>query len=319
MWIATRTSAPSTVTDPDGLYAAEDGSAVLLAPAPQVSALERHPRLPVIYGLGCEAHGGRLHAWSLDGAPLTDVPTGGMEPCSVAVSPDGKVLAVANYGGSVARFDLDERGVPRNPEVMEMTGSGPDPDRQRGSHPHHVAFVRRDLVLTDLGADAVIVFAWRHGLTEQRRLAVPPGTGPRHLAHLGAGRVAISGELNSTVLVGSLDDDGVWEICPSTLREADDGVRNYPSDIVAAADGRMAYVANRGIDTVASILCTHAPELLGEHDPGGDWPQNLFIDSGRVLVACRDSDTITAMPLRGGVARDGAPLLTVDAPSWIEG
>lgn len=320
MWIASRSPSGPAVTD--GLYAWEDGDANLLDAIPQVSALERHPRLPVVYGLGAVAGDGRLYAWSRDRdgswARVAELPSGGEEPCALAVSPDATVLVVANYGGTLARFTLAEDGLPTAAEVVPLEGSGPDAARQHGAHPHHVVFVRRDLVVCDLGADAVIVYAWRRGLTEQRRWPTPPGTGPRHLAHLGAGRVAISGELTATLLVGSLDD-GRWAVTPSTTRTPPPGVRCYPSDAIASADGRMAYVANRGIDTVASFLCTHDPELLGEAGAGGAWPQRLVIDAGRVLVACRDSDVVTSLPLRGGVARAGVRAVEVPAPGWLEG
>lgn len=319
MWIASRS--PSGPEATDGLYAWDADTPTLIDAVPQVSALERHPRLPVVYGLGAVAGDGRLYAWSRadDGSWVrrAELPSGGEEPCALAVSPDATVLVVANYGGTLARFTLDDDGLPTAAEVLALTGSGPDPDRQTSAHPHHVAFVRRDLVVCDLGSDAVILYAWRRGLTEQRRWPTPPGTGPRHLAHLGAGRVVVSGELASTVLVGSLDD-GAWSVAPSTTRTSPPGVRCYPSDVVAATDGRMAYVANRGHDTVASVLCTHSVELLGEADAGGAWPQRLVIDAGRVLAACRDSDAITALPLRGGVARDGVRVAEAYAPTWLE-
>jgi 6-phosphogluconolactonase len=91
---------------------------------------------------------------------LARVPTLGADPCHVALSPDGRALAVANYSsGTVALWKLDPRsGLPiGEAERIVHAGSGPNQERQAGAHAHWVGFAPGAPLLhsVDLGADAV--------------------------------------------------------------------------------------------------------------------------------------------------------------------
>lgn len=81
----------------------------MLAAVEGLAALGSHPSLPVVYGVS-GAGVGLVHAWDVsgDGAlGLSELPTNGIEPCHVAVSPDGALLVVANYeSGSLAVWRL---------------------------------------------------------------------------------------------------------------------------------------------------------------------------------------------------------------------
>lgn len=69
--------------------------------------------------------------------------------------------------------------------LLQLRGTGPDPDRQESSHPHHVVSIpgRTELLIPDLGADRT----WRvvrdpatGELTVQGEVVYAPGSGPRH-------------------------------------------------------------------------------------------------------------------------------------------
>ena len=125
------------------------------------SFLARHPTLPVLYAAN-EGPEGRVTAWSVapDGGltPLGAEPTGGASPCHLAVSPDGGLLASANYAsGSVAVHPLDPAGAPgERADLAVHRERGPHPERQESSHAHMVLWAGpRALWAVDLGADAV--------------------------------------------------------------------------------------------------------------------------------------------------------------------
>ncbi|GAB3859504.1 hypothetical protein GCM10029963_60860 [Micromonospora andamanensis] len=101
------------------------------------SFLARHPTRPVLYAVN-ELPEGRVSAWRVetdgDLASIGSWPTGGAEPCHLAVAPDGGHLFVANYGGgSVTVFPLDAEGCPASaPTWWSTRGTGPTPNARSG-------------------------------------------------------------------------------------------------------------------------------------------------------------------------------------------
>lgn len=344
-----------------GLYSAGrvDGAwhAELLASADELSALALHPTLSVIYGTaGARQRPGRIHAWRLEAGSaravdravrtavteLADLSSGGEEPCHLAVDPTGAVLAATNYGsGSIALWRLRADGTPNEPaRLIQLLGSGPDPERQEAAHPHQLCFDGSRLYVTDLGADLLRIFAPR-GVGRDLGdwlpagdVPLPPGTGPRHLVLLPGRRIAISGELASTVVIGSTeaiqraigggDSANQWQVLATSSYTGEP--RNFPGDIERSADGRYVYIANRGADTVATVAINsseghtvggsvsdspHA-EIAAECATSITWPQHLAVTGSKLLVAGRDSNTVVALPLDGGVP--GAPRRLFDCP-----
>ena len=349
-----------------GLYTAgrADGGwhTELLASADELSALALHPTLSVVYGTaGARQRPGRIHAWRLEAGParavdsaartavtgLADLSSGGEEPCHLAVDPTGTVLAATNYAsGSIALWRLRADGSPYEPaRVIRLVGSGPDPERQEAAHPHQVRFDGSRLYVTDLGADLLRIFAAR-GVGRDLGdwlptgdVPLPPGTGPRHLVMLPGRQIAISGELASTVAIGSTEaieraiggDDSAnqWQVLATSSHTGDP--RNYPGDIERSVDGRHVYIANRGAHTVATVAIgssegnglggpvSDSPraEFAAECATSIAWPQHLAVVGSDLLVAGRDSNAVVALPLDGGVP--GAPrrLFGCPRPVWM--
>lgn len=253
------------------------------------------------------------------------VPVGGDNPTHLTVA--GGQLFTANYGsGSVSALPLRLDGglVEGAARVLSHQGSGPIADRQRAPHAHAVLPdpQRRWLLSADLGTDAVWIYRLEHtgtALSPHGTARLAGGTGPRHLAfHPQGDRAYVVGELNSTLTSCRWDAErGALEPVTSVSTRAGGGAgENYPSAVVLSTDGRFAWVANRGEDSIAVFaLEEDAPgmRLLGTVPCGGHWPRDLAIGpTGRHLYAMNersgevvwfDLDPATGLPTRAGHTR----------------
>ena len=101
-------------------------------------------------------------------------------PRNMAVSPDGKLLAVAAYGGGVYNLlpiaDDGSLGEPNS--IFKQTGCGPNEPSQASAHPHTLLFdtTGHHLLSSDFGSDRLSVFAIEDGRL-QRRTQHPTGAG----------------------------------------------------------------------------------------------------------------------------------------------
>ncbi|SDO19702.1 6-phosphogluconolactonase, cycloisomerase 2 family [Nakamurella panacisegetis] len=243
---------------------------------------------------------GLAQAWRIDGHRIRavgePVGTGGTEPCHCVLGRDGRHLVVTNYGsGSVAVLPVGPDGSLGAATVLERSGSpGPDAERQDGAHPHQSVLGPGDEVLvTDLGADQVISYRSIGGrLVDPVVSSAPAGSGPRHLVLLAGDRVAVSGELDSSLLLARRDGRRLvdWRSVPATERPGAD--RNYPSDLLVSADGTRLYLANRGADTVA--VFTVDGTRVEEVDCGA-WPRQMTRSGARLLVAATRADRVEVL------------------------
>jgi 6-phosphogluconolactonase len=302
----------------------------LLAVVDHLAALDSHPFLPVVYGVSGTGDG-VVYAWDVSGdsaLALSVLPTDGVEPCHVVVSPDARMLVVTNYeSGTLAIWRLAADGsLVGTAQLIRLTGSNSAPDRQEPAHPHQVTFSEGLAYVVDLGAELVRIFTVSEAespagmLSPLRDVATPAGTGPRHLVTLPSGEVAISGELAGTVLTGPLDaGTGDWRQSPSSEGTRLPGrPRNYPGDIQRSVDGRFVYVANRGYDTIATFAVgTDAPRPVGECDSLVRWPQHLLVTADDLLVAGRDSSLVVALSLRDGVPGNPRTLFECAGAAWL--
>ncbi len=292
----------------------------LRTPAPSFLAV--HPRLPIVYAVS-EVEDGAVDAFRLDDgfAPAGRLSTGGCEPCHLAVSPDGRHLACANYGsGSVAVCSIEPDGaLGSRTDLVQHTGSGPRTDRQEGPHAHQVT-VRNDAVsAVDLGCDAI----FHYGLSADGRLTqrdvthAEPGSGPRHLITHPSGWHFVANELASTVSTYDASFQPVHST-PATLVAAE--VDNYPSELVLSPDGRFLYVANRGNDSIATFAVGESSLVpVDEIATGGAWPRHIAVVDDTLLVANQHSGTVTTLHLdrETGVPRNAKAVVEVEGPACI--
>lgn len=300
-----------------------------LATVGHVSSLCRNPLLPIVYGTASAR--GVVQAWRVaDGAAVSlgEVPSG-EDPCHLAVDPSGRLLVAANYGSSaLTLIALCEDGGFGATAHLALEGHGPDAERQEAAHPHQILFHDGLLLAIDLGADLVRRFAIDLSapvgrmLTPVAPLHAPAGSGPRHGVFLPGGRLALSGELASSLVVGASAPPPGWS---SVLSTAESGParsrspRNYPGDVQRSEDGRFVYLANRGYDTIAAFDVTAgAPHRIAEIASGGAWPQHLLVHGDRCLVANWDSNVVTALSLaEGGFEGAAEPLFDCPGPGWL--
>ena len=104
-------------------------------------------------------------------------------PRHCAVSPDGRHLVVAAYGGGTYNVLPINASGELGPvmQVIKEIGCGPDLGRQASAHPHSVAFDAsgRFLVGTDLGSDRINVFRYEDGhMVCVQRKSTASGSGP---------------------------------------------------------------------------------------------------------------------------------------------
>ncbi|MCZ7434560.1 lactonase family protein [Streptomyces sp. WMMC1477] len=301
---------------------------------PDPSFLALAPGSGILYAVS-ETPDGAVAAFSVaeGGTPrllAEPVPVGGDAPTHLAVA--AGYVFTANYGsGSVSVLPLGPDAVPDagGRGVRGHRGSGPDPERQAGPHAHCVVADAgwRWLLTVDLGTESVRVCRLDHsGAVPRHEVPMPAGTGPRHLAfHPGGDWAYVVNELESSVTACHWDDDtGALEPVGRTPTRPP-GARgdNFPSALAVSADGRHAWVANRGDDTIAVLSLAGdggKPELLTTVSCGGHWPRDLAVDTaGRHLhvanqrsgdVARFDLDPATGVPHQGGS-------LSVAAPSCV--
>lgn len=317
-------------------YRNDEWVTTTLATVEQLSALAWHPRLPVVYGTAGVAKPGRVVAISVTdsgGQLISDQLAGPseLEPCHLAVDPGGSVLIVTNYtSGQLACWLLGSDGsLDGEGHHLQLEGSGPEVERQDAAHPHQVVFQDREdgirAWVVDLGADLirefdVIVDSGSVRLEELRALAVPAGAGPRHLAEMPDGRLAITGELGSNLVVLDPRDGAVHDV-PSTTRTGPARTRhtrNYPGDLQLSRDGRFVYFANRGYDTISLFdVSGEAPVLVTERDSGVRWPQHILVRDGEILVAGWDSSEVVSLPTDGGTLGEARLKFTVPGPGWL--
>lgn len=287
------------------------------AATPAPSFLARHPELPVLYAVN-EVTDGAVSAFRVasDGGltALGSRPTGGAEPCHLAVTPNGRHLFVANYGGgSVAVFPLDGQGIPgERTDLVRHEGHGLDPERQQTPHTHMVAPGREGwpLFVVDLGTDSVYLYEFdaATGRLAPRACRVPTaaGTGPRHVArHPDGRRCWLVGELDGSVVTYEFTTEGALRQRGRVSASERPG-HVQPSEIAVGPGGRFLYVANRGVGTIAVFaLDGELPVRVAEVDSGGEWPRhfalvgpNLYVADERAdLIAVFRVDPVTGVPV----------------------
>lgn len=267
------------------------------------SYLVGDPNHPWVFAVS-ETSPGRVTSFALAAdealVPLSTSTLGGDESCHLAVTGDGRHLVIAHYGsGSLSSVGIGPDGsLTQELDLLQLTGSGPDPERQQGPHAHQVVVLGDELLVCDLGTDRI------HRLTLDDRgrfstaappLELPPGSGPRNLVVVGD-HLVVACELSAEVWVGRRSGDGWVQVARVPSSTAPAGAVVFPSAIVA--DGSRVFVANRGVGSVAVFDLDAATDTLtgvAELSCGGSWPRDLVLSEGRLWVANQTDDVVTVL------------------------
>jgi 6-phosphogluconolactonase len=295
-----------------GISVLEGDTVIATIPADSPSWLARHPQLPVLYAVA-ETDEGHVRAWRLEDGmpaePLGSGDTGGAEPAHLTVDPTGRFLITANYtGGSISVHRLGPDGsIGDRTDLVQHQVHGEHP-RQDTAHPHMVLATADEVLVTDLGGDAIYTYQLTQDgtLTQNGVLVAPRGSGPRHVLAVG-GRYYATAELSGQVLVY----DAAEHLAGAAAASARPGP-NQPSEL--ASDGRYLYVANRGPNTVTVFdLQDGAPRYVTEVATG-DWPRHIALADGMLYVANERSHQVMRMRIDPAT---GIPVheQTVEVPS----
>ncbi|MGW2023439.1 lactonase family protein [Streptomyces decoyicus] len=249
------------------------------------------------------------------------VPVDGADPTHLTLA-DGRLITANYSSGSVSTLPVRADGTLAGPAtVLAHQGSGPRSDRQEGPHAHAVLPdpSGRWLLSVDLGTDSVrsCALATDGALTVHAETRLRPGSGPRHLAfHPDGDRAYVINELDPTVTIcrwdpghGALTALGETRLLPDEARAV--AADTFPSELVVSLDGRFAWAANRGHDSLSVLSLDGGTATLVTTVPcGGHWPRDLALHpDGRHLYAANERsgdvtwftvDPVTGIPARGG-------------------
>ncbi|MFI6858672.1 lactonase family protein [Streptomyces sp. NPDC050421] len=288
------------------------------------SYLALHPTGRTLYAVDEQENGG-VTAIALAGGAfrvLGTRSTGGAGPCHLSVHPGGRWLLSANYAsGSVAVHPLAADGsVGERTELVAHAAPAPGPG-QDGPHAHQIVTAPGGghVLAVDLGNDTVYTYRLdeeRGTLTQLSYAALRPGAGPRHLTfHPGGRHAYLACELDNTVVVCGYDP-ATGALTPGAPQPTGTGEgTSYPAQLLVTADGRFAYLANRGHNSLTRYAVGGGGatlRLLDTVPVGGDFPRHTaFSPDGALLFAANQrSGTVTSFRVdaaTGALSRAGAP------------
>jgi 6-phosphogluconolactonase len=274
--------------------------------------------------------GGAVVGYAIDKASgtlkrLNTQSTVGGGPAHVSVS--GKMVFAANYGGgSVAAYQMAADGTLKPAStVAQHKGSSVNPGRQKGPHAHAATPdpSGKFLYVPDLGLDQVLVYridaaAGTIAPATPPFTAIPPGSGPRHIAISRDGKHAyVITEMFCTIGVfdrnassGALSPVQTISTLPAG-QAVEQGMST--AEVLLHPSGKFLYGSNRGHDSlvVYAVDASTGKLTLLQHVPtGGKMPRAFNFDpTGTFLVVGnQNSDTVGTFridPAKGTLTATG--------------
>lgn len=297
------------------------------ARAESPSFVSVHPSLPVAYAVA--EHRGLVQAYRRTGEYRLE-PYGAPQPagaavCHIAVDPHGRFATAACWGdGQVLLYELDADGgmgkpFPAAPSVDPHAGLNRAEPRQSRAHASLLLADGR-VMTTDLGHDTVRIWNYvaGNGLVADHEVALPFGSGPRHLVQHATGNVFVISEYSIEVFVLK-PEAGTFELVfrgPATAGGSQDG--DAAAEICLDPGGRHAYAGVRGSNLISVLeVGGSGTELLPVKDfaSGGDWPRHHLVSGRWLHVAHERSDSIASFALDPATGLPTAAPHITGAPS----
>lgn len=308
---------------------------------PNPSFIAIHPDGKYIYSV-TEGDPGKVSAFEIEPETkklkfINHSFSGGIGPCYVSVSKDGKTLLSANYrSGSLASIPINDDGSLGEPaSVIQHKGSSINEKRQQGPHAHSInpSPDNRFAYVADLGIDKIMIYKLNpqnSKLTENDPtfFQAKPSAGPRHFTFHPNGEFAcLINELDNTIVI--LDYNPITGALVevqtiSTLPEDFNG-ETYTAEVAIHPNGKFLYGSNRGHDSIAvfKIAPTSGKlTLIGFQQKDICNPRHFSIDpTGKYcLVGNQDTDSVVlfAIDQKDGTLNPTDKKITVGMPVCIQ-
>lgn len=221
--------------------------------------------------------------------PLNRVPANGSGPAHLTVDATGRWVLAANYGsGTVTAVAIEPDG---------RLGAAAS-TLYTGAHAHQIVLdaANARAYVPNLGDDTVSVLTFdaaTGALAPSSVLALPAGSGPRHLAFHPNGSVAyVINELASTVVAASVAPDGSLAAFQTVSTLAGDAPGNTAAELVVHPSG-WVYGSNRGEDSLVAyeVRSDGSLGLVGHVPSGGATPRHFSLSpAGDRLFAGNQGD-----------------------------
>lgn len=214
-------------------------------------------------------------------------------PAHLALHPHAPWLFTASYGSGVVRvYPLGAEGSVSAPTCELFAG--------RWAHEAHFLPLRSELWVPCKGEDRVECYEFLVNSGELRHkfsLALPAGSGPRHITFDSQNRTAFLIGENDGHLYLLQELAGQWKIrqalraFPSPARPGDSG-----AEVQLSAEERFVYVSLRGQDSLAvfSWQTESGLELVQHQSTHGQTPRHFCLPSPEeLLCANQDSQSLS--------------------------
>lgn len=261
--------------------------------------------------LNSEAGTGTVESYLISGDTLLFLncsSSGGADPCFISINKFGYIMTANYNGGNVGLLRLNKNGQ-LSPllDLQQHTGKGTT-DRQKEAHAHSAWFVPKGngVISADLGSNE-LWFATLDTVekklfpSEQEKLAMVDGAGPRHLAFHPNGKwIYVINELNSTVSLVKKSNDEKYKLDSSySTLPLDFTGTNLCADIHISRDGKFIYASNRGHNSIAIYTVNTVDgslKLIATESTHGKWPRNFSLspDEDYLLAANQNSNNIVS-------------------------
>ncbi|MGU3643523.1 lactonase family protein [Microbacterium sp. C23T] len=190
----------------------------------------------------------------------------------------------------------------------------------RPSRAHQAAFLPGGLIATtDLGYD--VVRFWRdgaNGLRQVQQVALPKGSGPRHMVWHPSGHLYVVTEFSCELFVLVPAVDGTWSLVGGTPLGAGTLPGDSAAELAASRDGEFLYAGVRGSNTLATLRVRGAGEYVEPValvDAGVDWPRHHVVVRDTLLVAGQLSNEVASLTLDVRTGVPGRVRHRAEAPS----
>jgi 6-phosphogluconolactonase len=251
----------------------------------------------------------------------------GTRPRHLAITPDGRFLLVAVYGGGAYNILPVSRDgeIGRAVGILKEVGSGLHPEHQKSAHPHTIILdeTGKYVVSSDQGCDRLNVFILEDGkLIRTHSAEAAGGMGPGHMVMRGPS-LFISNAADGSIFSYRLDKSsgrlaaGVRQA--SSLVGTGGGWSNRP--LILSHDGNVLYAAHsEGISVWKTDLETGVLSHIQTYDRGLSFIALHPMASGQGLIALNDrhnSIVYLDTDAESGKLQDASLVAEVEKPSGL--